>query len=163
VLKDAAYGDIIEVTIKDGDKVLSVSKANATEALEIPITKQKLWSPESPFLYRMTVKLISNGNAVDQVESYFAMRKISKKRVVKDAAYGDIIEVTIKDGDKVLSVSKANATEALEIPITKQKLWSPESPFLYRMTVKLISNGNAVDQVESYFAMRKISKKRDEK
>ena len=83
--------------------------------------------------------------------------------VLKDAAYGDIIEVTIKDGDKVLSVSKANATEALEIPITKQKLWSPESPFLYRMTVKLISDGNAVDQVESYFAMRKISKKRDEK
>lgn len=83
--------------------------------------------------------------------------------VLKDAAYGDIIEVTIKDGDKVLSVSKANATEALEIPITKQKLWSPESPLLYRMTVKLISGGNAVDQVESYFAMRKISKKRDEK
>lgn len=82
--------------------------------------------------------------------------------ILKDAAYGDIIEVTVKDGDKVLSVSKASATEALEIPIAKQKLWSPESPFLYRMTVKLISDGTTVDQVESYFAMRKISKKRDE-
>lgn len=82
--------------------------------------------------------------------------------ILKDAKYGDVIEVTIKDGNKVLSVSKANATEELEIPIAKQKLWSPESPFLYRMTVKLISDGITVDQVESYFAMRKISKKRDE-
>src|SRR5699024_10282151 len=73
ILKDAQYGDIIEVTIKDGDKVLSVSKANATEVLEIPIAKQKLWTPESPFLYHMTVKLISDGTTVDQVESYFAM------------------------------------------------------------------------------------------
>ena len=80
ILKNATYGDIVEVTIKDGDKVLSVSKANATEALEIPISNQKLWSPESPFLYRMTVKLISDGKEVDQVESYFAMRKIAKKR-----------------------------------------------------------------------------------
>lgn len=80
ILKNTTYGDIVEVTIKDGDKVLSVSKANATEALEIPISNQKLWSPESPFLYRMTVKLISDGKEVDQVESYFAMRKIAKKR-----------------------------------------------------------------------------------
>ncbi|WP_417361047.1 glycoside hydrolase family 2 protein [Galbibacter sp.] len=82
--------------------------------------------------------------------------------ILENTTYGDIVEVTVKDGDKVISVSKSNATQALEIPIANQKLWSPESPFLYRMTVKLISEGVTVDQVESYFAMRKISKKRDE-
>lgn len=82
--------------------------------------------------------------------------------IIENATYGDIVEVIVKDGDKVLSVTKASATEALEIPISNQKLWSPESPFLYNMTVKLISDGATVDQVESYFAMRKISKKRDQ-
>lgn len=83
--------------------------------------------------------------------------------ILKNTTYGDIVEVTVRDGDKVVSVSKASATEALEIPVKNQKLWTPESPFLYRMTVKLISDGTTVDEVESYFAMRKISKKRDEK
>ncbi|WP_335966615.1 sugar-binding domain-containing protein [Galbibacter sp. PAP.153] len=87
---------------------------------------------------------------------------VSIKPVLTNATYGDVIEVTVKDGDKVLSVTKANAAEAFDIYVENQKLWSPESPFLYRMTVKLLSNGAATDEVESYFAMRKISKKRDE-
>ncbi|MDG3583856.1 glycoside hydrolase family 2 protein [Galbibacter pacificus] len=87
---------------------------------------------------------------------------VSIKPVLTNATYGDVIEVTVKDGDKVLSVTKANAAEAFDIYVENQKLWSPEAPFLYRMTVKLLSNGAITDEVESYFAMRKISKKRDE-
>ncbi|QLE00212.1 beta-galactosidase [Galbibacter sp. BG1] len=79
-----------------------------------------------------------------------------------NASYGDIVEVTVKDNGKVLSVSKASANETLEILVENQKLWSPESPFLYDLSVKLISKGKVVDEVDSYFAMRKISKKRDE-
>ena len=114
---------------------------------------------QTVWLEPVSVKHIENLRTTPDIDN----QVVKIDPVLKDAVYGDIIEVTIKDGDKVLSVSKANATEALEIPITKQKLWSPESPFLYRMTVKLISDGTTVDQVESYFAMRKISKKRDKR
>ena len=38
----------------------------------IEITDLKLWSPESPYLYEFKIS-----NEVDEVESYFAMRKIS--------------------------------------------------------------------------------------
>ena len=47
------------------------------------------------------------------------------------------------------------------IKINKPKLWSPESPFLYDLNIKLISNGIVLDDLSSYFGMRKISIKKD--
>ncbi|TRZ42063.1 glycoside hydrolase family 2 protein [Robertkochia solimangrovi] len=79
-LSGSTSGDIIEVTVKDGAQVISSAKAAAGQPVEIAIKDQKLWSPESPFLYDLSVKLISKGKVADVVESYFAMRKISKKR-----------------------------------------------------------------------------------
>lgn len=75
---------------------------------------------------------------------------------------GDIIEVIVLEDDKEITRAKFAAGESLDILLEEPKLWSPESPFLYRTIVKLISNKKTVDEVKSYFAMRKISKKRDE-
>jgi beta-galactosidase/beta-glucuronidase len=75
---------------------------------------------------------------------------------------GDIIEVIVLEDDKEITRAKFAAGESLNIILEDPKLWSPESPFLYRTIVKLISNKETVDEVKSYFAMRKISKKRDE-
>ncbi len=52
--------------------------------------------------------------------------------------------------------------ESVTVSVPNAKLWTPEIPILYDMDVKLISNGKVVDQISSYFAMRKISTKRDE-
>ena len=41
------------------------------------INKPKLWSPDNPFLYDLKVTLKRKGKAVDEIKSYFAMRKIS--------------------------------------------------------------------------------------
>jgi len=73
----------------------------------------------------------------------------------------DVVEVKVYDGKNEIMTSKASSTEKLEISIPDAKLWSPESPFLYTMKINLISNGKVIDQIDSYFAMRKISTKRD--
>ncbi|HEY3390676.1 MAG TPA: glycoside hydrolase family 2 TIM barrel-domain containing protein, partial [Prolixibacteraceae bacterium] len=73
----------------------------------------------------------------------------------------DVVEVKIYDGKNEITSAKASSTEKLEISIPDAKLWSPESPFLYTMKVNLVSEGKVIDQVNSYFAMRKISTKRD--
>ena len=86
---------------------------------------------------------------------------ISIKPEVAGASYGDLIEVTVYDDSKTIATGKASVGENLEIVLNNPKLWSPESPFLYKTNVKLISNGKVVDQVKSYFAMRKIGSKRD--
>lgn len=81
---------------------------------------------------------------------------------VMGATYGDIIEVMVFDGSSTIATAKAAVGESIEIPINNAKLWSPETPFLYTTTVKIFSNGKATDVIKGYFAMRKISKKRDE-
>ncbi|APQ18176.1 glycoside hydrolase family 2 protein [Maribacter hydrothermalis] len=84
------------------------------------------------------------------------------KANVNNGNYGDVIEVSVLNGTEMISNVKAAITTNLEIKLQTPKLWSPESPFLYDIKVSLISNGKTVDEVKSYFAMRKISKKRDE-
>lgn len=86
---------------------------------------------------------------------------INMKPEVAGASYGDVIEVMVYDGSKTIATGKASVGENIEIVLNNPKLWSPESPFLYKTNVKLISNGKVVDQVKSYFAMRKIGSKRD--
>ena len=75
--------------------------------------------------------------------------------------YSDVVEVTVLDGNEKITSAKASAGQKLEIPVPNAKLWSPDSPFLYNMEVSLIGNGKESDRVSSYFAMRKVSSKRD--
>ncbi|MGS2763113.1 glycoside hydrolase family 2 protein [Sinomicrobium sp. M5D2P9] len=82
---------------------------------------------------------------------------------ISNPEYGDLVEVTVLDGTMEVAKVKASANEAFEIVMDNPKLWSPESPFLYKTTVKLIGkNKGLTDEFKSYFAMRKISTKRDE-
>jgi beta-galactosidase/beta-glucuronidase len=87
---------------------------------------------------------------------------ISIKSDVTATEAGDIIEVTVFDGAKTIAVEKAVVGESIAISLNNPKLWSPESPFLYQTKINLISKGKVVDEVKSYFAMRKIASKRDE-
>ena len=74
----------------------------------------------------------------------------------------EYFEAKIFDGQKVVATVKASVNEAVNVSVPEPKLWSPEFPFLYDLQVSLISNGIVIDQVKSYFGMRKISTHRDE-
>ena len=75
--------DSLELIVKENDKILSKMRVQIDSEINIPIKNPKLWSPESPFLYDLEIKLISNGKVVDRIKSYFGMRKISIKKDVK--------------------------------------------------------------------------------
>lgn len=50
----------------------------------------------------------------------------------------------------------------LEVPIPNVKTWSPDSPFLYDLTVQLKDGqANVIDTVTSYFGMRSVEAGRD--
>ncbi|HET7733355.1 MAG TPA: glycoside hydrolase family 2 TIM barrel-domain containing protein, partial [Paludibacter sp.] len=73
-------GLTVKATAKDAStSVGSVSGAANTELI-IPVPNAKLWSPESPFLYDLDIKLMSGNVVVDSVSSYFGMRKITMVR-----------------------------------------------------------------------------------
>ncbi len=72
------------------------------------------------------------------------LRFISSEKTAKLDLNGRILEV------------KANFDNIVEIP--DMKLWSPENPYLYEFKLS-----NSVDEISSYFAMRKISLVKNEK
>jgi len=49
-----------------------------------PFRGSEWWSPEHPNLYRMYITLAKNGNTVDEVQTYFGMRKL-------DCEYGRVL------------------------------------------------------------------------
>src|SRR5690606_313885 len=80
---------------------------------------------------------------------------------VQAAQSGDKLRVSAWDGKSKIGETTVNANEAAIINIANQKLWNPENPFLYDLKVAVIRNGKVIDEIDSYFAMRKISMEPD--
>lgn len=71
-------------------------------------------------------------------------------------------EVVVYDNGKEVACGRSINNQPIEIQMPKDvKYWSPDSPFLYDLSIRLFCNGKVVDEVESYAAMRKYSMKRD--
>ena len=113
---------------------------------------QTVWIEPVNSNYIKTVNIVSN---VD--ESNISIKLISSETLEKD-----YFEVIIKDGNTIVSSVKSPVKFNLDVLINNAKLWSPESPFLYDIEINLVSNGKIVDSIKSYFAMRKISTRKDE-
>ena len=72
------------------------------------------------------------------------------------------IEAEVYDDGKLVATGAAIRGEAIDICMPENmKLWSPDTPFLYTLKVRLKRNGVETDVVNSYAAMRKFSYKRD--
>jgi len=79
-----------EVEVLDGTKVVQRAKIGTSSTagevvaprVELKVPNAKLWSPDSPHLYGLRIRLFEDGKKVDVVESYFGLRKIA---VAKDA------------------------------------------------------------------------------
>lgn len=82
VLVDTRGGGKIAAAAFDGNnKVAQASSANG-DYFYLPIKAPKLWSPDHPFLYDLTISLTdAKGNVVDEVKSYFGMRDIKLGKV----------------------------------------------------------------------------------
>ena len=75
---------------------------------------------------------------------------------------GNRVEVSVFDGQHLIaSGASVNGQPVCVAMPADMKLWSPDSPFLYSVKVRLLCNGKEADQVNSYTAMRKYSTKRD--
>jgi len=74
-----------------------------------------------------------------------------------------LIEVQVLEGNKSIAKSIGYLGKNIKIQIDNQKLWSPESPFLYDLKVTLSREGSDIETVGSYFGMRKSSLAKDAK
>jgi hypothetical protein len=83
--------------------------------------------------------------------------------VTVNAPTGYTVEaVALKAGSEVARI-KGSSGIKLQLKIPDAVLWSPAIPFLYDLSIRLLKGSKAVDEVKSYFGMRKISIGKDEK
>ena len=87
---------------------------------------------------------------------------ISLQTKVVGATQGTRIKIQAFDQGKEIASSIAAYDELVSLQLNQPKLWSPTNPFLYDLKLSLINDGKVVDEVSSYFGMRKISMGRDQ-
>ena len=118
-------GDEVIVSAWDGSTKVAEQKISGEGTLQV--NHAKIWSPENPFLYDLKYTVMRKGKAVDQVKSYFAMRKISegvdakgiKRMLLNDKfvfQYGPLDQGWWPDG-----LYTAPTDEALKFDIVKTK------------------------------------------
>ena len=76
---------------------------------------------------------------------------------------GHWVRAVVRDGGQQVAEGKADVGQTLEVNLEEPKLWSPDSPHLYDLTLTLHQGDQQFDEVSSYFGMRKISLGKDEK
>ncbi|MBN1303026.1 MAG: hypothetical protein JXA13_01220 [Anaerolineales bacterium] len=60
--------------LSDGEKV-SLGSGQGNRPIRCEVPDPRAWSPADPYLYDLTVRLVCDGKILDEVGSYFAMRK----------------------------------------------------------------------------------------
>lgn len=89
---------------------------------------------------------------------------INLKTTITGAAEGENIEVATEIKDASGAVVASTATihahhgqiESQNVLLEKPILWSPESPYLYTATTRLLVDGKEVDSYDTRFGVRKI-------
>ncbi len=89
-------------------------------------------------------------------------KSLSVFTAVEDAQPFDQVLITaFKGAEKVAEQMTAPNSDAV-LTIPSPERWSPKNPFLYDLKVTVMRKGKPVDEVKSYFAMRKISMQADQ-
>ncbi|MGC8744739.1 MAG: beta-L-arabinofuranosidase domain-containing protein [Verrucomicrobiia bacterium] len=90
--------------------------------------------------------------------SVTVMARVAKKSGNAKMAV-DVLEgkKVVQSGEIATDSGDSNFFLTIVLPIKNFKPWSPDSPFLYDLKLRLEANGKVVDEVSSYFGMRKVS------
>src|SRR5690606_32064819 len=149
----------IDITdaLRDGDKqLLQVAVTDPTDAHWQPRGKQirnphGIWYTPTTGIWQ-TVWLEPVPKA--HIESLRIIPDVDAKAVhVTVKAAGDGCKVRIACAD---AKAEGAAGEQLSLIIKEPKLWTPDTPQLYDLTVELLDgDGKVVDKVDSYFGLRK--------
>lgn len=72
------------------------------------------------------------------------------------------IKATVLSEGNVVKEQIGPLSEALDMRLLNARRWSPDEPFLYDLKLSLLDGETVMDEVSSYFGMRKIAVQKDE-
>ena len=154
--------------LKDGSNELVVKVYDPTDQGPNPHGKQVLhpegimYTPTSGIWQTVWLETVPRGY-IDHLELTpdVDAGQLKIKAVLGGDAGGYTVQAVALSGKKRIAAQTFQGTTVLAIP--KAHLWSPDDPFLYDLQVRLLKDGKPVDEVKSYFGMRKIEVKKDDK
>ena len=122
----------VEAVAHDGEHVAGTVTGPAGQELALAVPEPELWSPDSPFLYELRVRVIDGdahgGDVIDEVGSYFGMREIGIVRNAADrpriALNGEILFnlATLDQGFWPDGLHTAPTDEALRFDLEQHKV-----------------------------------------
>ena len=157
--------------LKDGKGELVLKVWDPTDKGSQPLGKQisnphGIWyTPVSGIWQTVWIEPVNHGGWIQAVH---VTTDTEKNEITVDTTMGrafgnQFASVDVFDGETQIA-SKKIGPFSVPIPIANPKLWTPDKPHLYRIRVRaigmLLNDGS--DEIESYFAMRKVSTGPDE-
>jgi len=82
--------------------------------------------------------------------------------VAAEGEEDDIVEVVVLAGGAALADGSGAIATPITVPIADPHPWTPDDPFLYDLRIRLLRDGQTLDQADGYFGMREISVGPDE-
>lgn len=167
---DPFYFDITTLLKKSGEQELTVKVWDPTDQGPQPRGKQVVlpegiwYTPVTGIWQTVWLEAVPQSFITALKPTPDIDNKILRLSVdVSGAKSDDVILISAWDGNTKAGEARLKSGEEGSVSITDPKLWSPGNPFLYGLQVSLIRNGKEIDNVKSYFAMRKSSLGTDEK
>lgn len=96
---------------------------------------------------------IKDFTIVPDIDNEVVKVTIDGENVAADAK----VRVTVLESGKQVTQKIVDPGKEAVLEVRDPKLWSPDSPFLYDLKFELMAGSAVVDEVDSYFGMRKIA------
>ena len=167
---DAFSFDITNALKNEGDQTITLSVWDPTDTAEQPRGKQVLdphgiWYTAVSGIWQ-TVWLEPVEKEKGYIKSLKLTPDLDKNTISINANLSGSsakvrLKVTAMEGDKEVGVFTGLAANDIVLTLKNPRLWSPQNPFLYDLTIVLLYEGEIIDGVKSYFGMRDISLGKD--
>lgn len=161
---DPFYFDITSLLKKSGEQELVVKVWDPTDEGPQPRGKQVVkpegiwYTPvtgiwQTVWLEAVPETFIASVYPVADIDN----QSLSVSINVSNKQAGDKVKVAVMDGTSSVANAESDVDASATLKINNPKLWTPSSPFLYKLQVAVFRNGKEIDKVSSYTAMRKSS------
>ena len=160
--------DITPALSAKGVQKLTVKVTDSTDKGFQPHGKQVLephgiWcTPVTGIWQTEWIEPVPAANRIEGITTRSDIRAGVLSVDVKTARTGsDRVCVTLSADGKTLAARSSMAGQPVHLAVEHPRLWSPDDPYLYDLTVTLLRDGRVIDRAESYAALREIATGRD--
>jgi len=156
--------DITSYLTKKGDQELTVRVWDPTDEGPQPRGKQVnnphgIWyTPVTGIWQTVWMELVPESYVANlKITPLFESRSVKIQPSLQGLEAGDQVRYTALDGGREVASTTVENGQEVVLNIPNAKIWAPGSPSLYDLKVAILRKGKVVDEVGSYFAIRKVS------